>query len=308
MNRNDTNTDIVKNKLYKAPEFSEANEEVPSLVKSIKEDTSTRQDTLCRRTVGICSKMPKSTSQRMRLILQSLIILLFGAGLTYAFYLVCAASDWFFAVEDTASRAAISALFFVLSFAVTVLVLLLFFGMLVTAHKCKDGQRMKVSDIFFVFRQAQRKKYFKVALLSALLLTFIALCFGTVAYGVDALSALVLEYYGELGRMCVTAVALPLFLTLTVFSAYPLIKIFCVFELTYRCPDDRIFDIFSASVKLSRGKEKEIGGLLLRWLACTFISLLSVGVLIPIFLMPGICIAYATGTDILIADSGKASA
>lgn len=307
MDRNDINTNTSENKLYKAPVFDVADEGAPSLVKSIKKEALTARKTLCRRTVGICSKMLKSTSQRMCLILQSLVVLLFGAGTAYASYLVYAASDWFFAVGDTVSRGASSLLFLVLIFASTVLTLLLMFGMLHTAHRCKDEQKMSVADIFYAFGQPQRKKYFKVALLLALLIVALVGCFVAVGYGIGILSVFALEYYGELGRMCVAAITLPLFLILTVFSGYLSVKIFCVFELTYRCPNDKISDIFSASVRLSKGKEKEIGGLLVRWLACTLISLLSVGVLIPIFLMPGVSVAYVSSTDILIAEREGAS-
>lgn len=311
INEKGTDSNVLKvsneqeSSLYKPPVLSDPDEREISLVQRIKKEHSEREKTLCRQTVSICSKIFKRSSERMCLILQSIVFMLFTAGTTYAFYLLYLASDWFFAVGDIASRVVTTILFFAIVFVIVILGVMLWFGMLYSARLLKSGQKIHVYDIFFAFERNRLKKYLKTALLLALLFTVIGVCFGMLFYAVQILSVLVLGYYGEIGRISVMVASLPAIAVLTTISMYLFTKIFCVFELMFRCTDDRIFDIFTASMLLSRGREKEIGGLLLRWLFCALISFLSVGVLIPIFLIPGICTAYAASTDILIGDNGE---
>lgn len=290
--------------LYKPPVLSGSDAREPSLVQRIKSSYLEGNKTLCRKTVELSSNLIKRSSDRMCLIFQSVIFMLFTAGTAYALYLLYLASDWFFAVGDNVSRTVSAVLLSILMFAVVVVGVMLWFGMLETARRMKNGQSAHIYDIFFALGDARRGKYFKAAVLLSLLLTAVGTCFVILLYGTGMLSVLLSGYYGEFGRISVIVSSLPLILTLIVFSIYLLIKVFCVFELICRCPDDRISDIFIASALISRGREKELGGLLLRWFACAMISVLSVGVLIPIFFMPGVCAAYTVSTDILITDRG----
>lgn len=310
INENELGSDVSKaseaeqSLLYKPPVLSEPDAREPSLVQRIKSGYLDGKKTLCRQTVELASDLIKRSSDRMCLVLQSVIFILFTAGTAYALYLLYLASDWFFAVGDNVSRAVSTVLLSILMFAVVIIGVMLWFGMLDTARRMKNGQPAHIYDIFFAFVDARRVKYFKAAFILSLLLTAVVTCFVMLLYGTGMLSVLVSAYYGEFGSISVIVSSFPLILTLIVFSIYLLIKVFCVFELIRRCPDDKISDIFIASALISKGRERELGGLLLRWLACALISVFSVGVLIPIFFMPGICVAYSVSADILIADRG----
>lgn len=310
INENELGSDVSnvskeeQSSLYKPPVLSEPDAHEPSLVQRIKGEYFEGKKTLCRQTAELSSGLIKRSSDRMCLVFQSVIFILFTAGTAYALYLLYFASDWFFAVGDNVSRTVSAVLLSILMFAVVVVGVMLWFGMLDTARKMKNGQSVHVYDIFFSFTDARRGKYFKAALILSVLLSAVVMCFVMLLYGTGMLSVLVSGYYGEFGNISVIVSSFPLILTLIVFSIYLFIKVFCVFELIRRCPDDKISDIFIASALISKGREKDLGRLFLRWLACALISVLSVGVLIPIFFMPGICVAYSVSADILIADHG----